>query len=73
MPRHDPYVIEVDCGRNYYSYKGFGYLVRHCKYQRIMGQGKRIKYKNNSNKRNNLKKKESLVVLNLAPVTTISL
>ena len=73
MPRHDPYVTEVDYGSNYYSCKRFGYLVRHCKNQRIIGQGKRIKYEDNSNERDNLKEKESLVVLNLALVTIIDL
>ena len=38
-------------------------MVRHCKSQRIIGQERKIKYKNNTNNRNNLKEKESLVVL----------
>ena len=31
FPRHDPYVIEVDYGRNCYSCRGFEYLTRNCR------------------------------------------
>jgi len=37
--------------------------VRNCKNQDIVGQGRRIGYKNNLNIMNNLKEKENLVVL----------
>jgi len=31
MPRHNPYAIEVDRGRNCYSCKEFEHIVRHYK------------------------------------------
>jgi len=61
--RRNPYVIEVNRKRSCYSYGGFGYSVRNCRNQRIIGQEKIIKYRNNENTLNSLKEKESLVVL----------
>jgi len=40
--RRDSYVINVDRGRNCYSYRLFGHLVRNCRNQRIIGQGRKI-------------------------------
>jgi len=31
LPRHDLYVMEVNYGRNHYSYRGLGYLARNCR------------------------------------------
>ena len=62
--RRNLYIINVNRERNCYSCGGFDYLVRNYKNQRIVDQDKRIGYKNNLNIMNNLKKKESLVVLN---------
>jgi len=30
-PRRDPYAMEVDRGRNYYSCRGFGHMAHHCR------------------------------------------
>ena len=57
VPRYNLYTIEIDCERNYYNYRDFKHIVRNCK---IVRQGRRIDYENNSN----LNRKESLVVLN---------
>jgi len=51
-------------GRNCYSCGGFGHLVWNCRNQGIVGQGRRIEYRNNLNDVDNLKKEKSLVVLN---------
>ena len=56
--RRDPYAVEVDKGRNCYSCREFGYLVRNCIIWSIVDQERRVEY------RENLKEKESLVVLN---------
>jgi len=59
--RRDPYIMDVDRGRNCYSYGGFGHLAWNCRNQEIVGQMRRIEYRDNLNKVN---EKESLVVLN---------
>jgi len=60
----NPHVMDVDRGRNYYSCKEFGYLAQNCRRQ-IMGQGKRMEYKNNqNNEQSNLNGKGDLIVLN---------
>jgi len=56
-------VINVDKGRICYSCEGFGYLARNCRNWGIVGQKRRMGYKDNLNNLNNLKEKESLVVL----------
>jgi len=61
--RRDPYVIDIDKKRNCYSCGGFGYLVWNYRNQGIVSQGRRVEYGNNMNNTNNLKKEESLVVL----------
>jgi len=53
-------VIEVDYGKNCYS---FGHLACYYHSQIKIGKKKRIKYKDNTNNVNNLKEKESLIVL----------
>jgi len=54
----------LDRERNCYSCREFGHLVRNCRNQGIIGQGRRIEYGDNMNTLNNLKEKESLVALN---------
>jgi len=36
-PKHDPYAIEVDCGRNCYSCRDFGYITRNYRNWKIIG------------------------------------
>jgi len=36
MLRYDLYVMEIDYGRNCYSYRGFRHLARNCKNKRIV-------------------------------------
>jgi len=62
--RRDPYIIYMDKGRNCYSCGGFGHLAWNCRRQGIVGQGRRIGYKNNQNTMNNLNGEENLIVLN---------
>ena len=56
-------MMDIDKRRNYYNCGGFGHLERNCRNWGIIGQGRRIKYRDNRNTLNNLKEKESLVVL----------
>jgi len=45
-PRRDPYVMEVDRGRNCYACGGFGHIARHCR-NRGRGrpmEGRRVEY-----------------------------
>ena len=63
--RRDPYVMDVNRERNYYSCGGFGYLAQNCRSQEIMDQGRRMEYRDNLNDgQNNLNGEESLIVLN---------
>jgi len=62
--RRDLYVIDVNRERNYYNCRRFGHLVHNCKNQEIIGQERRIEYRNNLNTLNNLKEEENLVVFN---------
>ena len=59
--RCDLYAIDVDRGRNCYNCRSFGHIIRNCKNWKIIGQERRIDYKNNG--QINLNRKESLVVL----------
>jgi len=56
-------VIDIDRGRNCYNYGKFGYLAQNCKNYIIVGQGRRIEYRDNRDTINNLKEKENLVIL----------
>ena len=49
--------------RNCYSCEGFGHLTQNCKKWRIMGQERKMKYKNNVNSNQNLNGEENLIVL----------
>ena len=47
LPRRDPYVMDVDRGRNCYNCGGFGHLARNCRNKGIgnkIGKGKRLEY-----------------------------
>jgi len=69
--RRDPYVIEVDRGRNCYTYGGLGHMVRYCRNRgrgRVM-EGRRVEYGGERIEEihkhsNNLKGMESLELLN---------
>ena len=52
--------MDVDRKGNYYNYRGFGHLARNWD---LVGQERRMEYRNNINIMNNLKEEESLVVL----------
>ena len=56
--RRDPYVIDIERERNYYSYGRFGHFVRNCRNWSKIGQERKIEYGNNLNE------EESLVVFN---------
>jgi len=56
--KNDLYAMNIDCGRNYYSCGGFGYLIRNFRNWRIVEQERRMEY------RDNLKEEKNLVVLN---------
>ena len=69
-PKWDPYVMEIDRGRNCYACGGFGHMVRHCRNRgrgRVM-QGRRVEYGGErieeiNNYRDNLKGMENLELL----------
>jgi len=59
-PRRDPYMMEVDKGRNCFACEGFGHMAHHCRNQergRVAG-GERIE--GNYIYENNLKEEENL-------------
>ena len=60
--KRDPYIMNMNRRRNYYSYREFGYLVWNFRNQEMVSQERKIKYGDNLKNTNNLKKKESLVV-----------
>jgi len=60
--KRNSYVIDMDERRNCYSYGGFDYLTRNYRNWRLVGQARRIEYRDIVNMRDNLKE-ESLVVL----------
>jgi len=68
--RQDPYVMEVDRGRNCYACGGFGHMARHCRNRgrgRVM-EGRRVEYGRGRIKKihdhvNNLKEVESIKLL----------
>ena len=70
-PRWDPYIIEVDRGRNCYACGGFGHMACYCRSRgrgRLM-EGRRVEYGGGRIKeihdiRNNLKGVENLELLN---------
>jgi len=57
-PRQDSYAIDVNYSRNYYNCRKFEYLVRNYKNQEIIGQERKLEYRDILNNINsNLKKK----------------
>jgi len=52
---YNPYTMEIDQRRNYYNCRRFRYITK--KY--FIGQGRRVKYKNNHNI-DNLKEEENI-------------
>ena len=65
VPRCDLYTIYIDQRRNCYNCRGFGHIVRNFRNQRIVGQGRRLEYKNSlNNGQSNLNREENLIVLN---------
>ena len=71
-PRRDPYVMEVDCGRNCYACGEFGHMARNCRNQGQRGrvvENRRVEYRRGRieeipNFVNNLKEEENLELLN---------
>jgi len=55
--------MKVDRRRNCYSCGRFGHLAWNCRNWRIIGQEKRIEYRDNRNNLDNLKEEENLIVL----------
>ena len=70
--RRDPYVMEVDRGRNCYVCRGFGHIVCHCRNQGQRGramEGRRVEYRggrfeSNIKQIGHLKEVENLEALN---------
>ena len=76
--RRDPYAMNVDRGRNCYTYGGFGHLARNCKIRGTRGkieEGRRLEYENGnieerrrikggSEDNNNLNREQGLIILN---------
>jgi len=56
--------MDVDRERNFYSCEGFVHLARNYRNQSLVDQERRIECRDNLNTSNNLKEKESLIVLN---------
>ncbi len=70
-PRRDPYMMEIDRGRNCYACRGFGHMARHCRNRerRRLTEGKRVEYDEGRieeifDNSNNLKGGENLELLN---------
>ena len=68
--RRDPYVMEVDRGRNCFACRGFGHMAHHCRNQgRGIVENRRVWYGGSRieeimNLSNNLKEMENLELLN---------
>jgi len=70
-PRRDPYIMEVDQGRNCYACRGFGYMTHHCRNweRERVAESRRLEYgggriKGNYKQSSNLKEMENLESLN---------
>ena len=51
VPRRDPYMMEVDRGRNCYACEGFRHIACHCRNQGQRGrvvEGRRLEYRGGS-------------------------
>jgi len=70
--RRDPFAMDIDRGRNYYTCGGFGHMARHCQNREQRGRiadNRRVEYRGGrieeiENLTNNLKGKENLELLN---------
>jgi len=67
-PRWDPYMMEVDRGRNCFACRGFGHMAHHCRNRGRVMQGRRVEYGGErieeiNNHRDNLKGVENLELL----------
>ena len=66
-PRRDPFVMEVNRGRNCYMCRGFGHMARHCKNRGRGMQGKRVeirrRFEGNIEQIGHLKEVENLEAL----------
>ena len=69
-PRRDPYVMEIDRGKNSYTCRGFGHMAHHCRNRgrgRVM-EGRKVEYSGGKikeiyNNVSNLKGGENLELL----------
>ena len=59
-PRRDPYIMEVDRGRNCYTCRGFGHMVHHCRNRGRVAERRRLEFKGNYEHSNSLKEEENL-------------
>jgi len=68
-PRRDPYIMEVNRGRNCYTCGGFGHMAHHCRnWERgRVAERRRLEYKGRREGlyeyKNYLKEKENLEIL----------
>ena len=63
-PRREPYIMNVDKGRNCYNCGRFGYLVRNCRNrENRIGEGRRLEYGQGDNRQNNLNREQDLILL----------
>jgi len=71
-PRQDPFVMDIDRGRNCYACGGFGHMAHHCRNQGMRGRvadNRRVEYggariEEIDNLTNNLKEGKNLELLN---------
>ena len=59
-PRRDPYVMEVDRGRNCYACEEFGHMVHYCRNRRRVAERRRLEFEGSYEHLNSLKEEENL-------------
>ena len=59
-PRRDPYVMEVDRGRNCYACEGFGHMVHYYRNRRRVAERRRLEFEGSYEHLNSLKEEENL-------------
>ena len=71
LAQHSPYAMEIDRGRNCYTYREFRYMAQHCRNRRQRGKvmdGRKLEYRGGREGHHehskNLKEKENLESLN---------
>jgi len=62
--RRDPYIMEVDKGRNCYACGGFEHMAHHCRNRRRVVEERRLEFEKNYEHSNSLKEEENLESLN---------